>query len=137
MAEEEALGMGGHAFYKQFAKRVESVKASLVGFLSQLRSQEAKIAGYGAAAKGTVLLNACGIDGSTIDFVADRSPFKQGRRMPGCGIPILPPQAIIERKPDYVLILAWNLAPEIMKQQSEYRRAGGRFIVPIPKVKLA
>jgi hypothetical protein len=94
------------------------------------------IAAYGAAAKGTVLLNYCGIGRDIVDFVVDRSPYKQGRFIPGVRLPILPPAHLIEARPDYTLILAWNLAEEILQQESAYRQMGGRFIVPIPEVKV-
>ena len=91
----------------------------------------------GAAAKGATLVNFFGIGSDLVDFVVDRSTYKQGRYMPGARIPILPPSALVEKKPDYCLLLAWNFADEILAQQKEYRDAGGKFIVPIPNVRVA
>ena len=100
--------------------------------LADEKARGRRIAAYGAAAKGTVLLNHFGIDNSLVDFVVDRSPHKQGRRMPGVGIPIRDPAALLEEGVDLVLLLAWNFADEILEQQAAFREAGGRFLVPIP-----
>ena len=81
-------------------------------------------------------MNYCGLTAADVAFVADRSPHKQGRRMPGCGIPIVGPEAIAERQPDYVLLLVWNLKDEVMRQEETYRRGGGRFIVAVPEVRI-
>jgi len=99
--------------------------------------RSARIAAYGAAAKGATLVNFFGIGRDVIDFVVDRSTYKQGRYMPGARIPILPPSALVEEKPDYCLLLAWNFADEILAQQKEYRDQGGKFIIPIPNVRVA
>ena len=98
-----------------------------------LRADGASIAGYGAAAKGTILLNHAGLGPEAIDFVVDRNTFKQGKWVPGVRLPILPPDAILERRPDFVLILPWNFKDEILAQQADYLRGGGRFIVPVPE----
>jgi hypothetical protein len=102
--------------------------------LRQLKGEGRRIAAYGASAKGSTLMNAFGIDGSLIEFVVDRSNLKQGRFTPGNHLPILPPEALLERAPDYVLLLTWNFAAEILAQQSEFRGRGGKFIVPVPEV---
>ena len=94
------------------------------------------LAAYGAAAKGTTLLNFCGLGREVIDFVVDISPHKQGRFMTGVHLPILSLEALRERRPDCLLLLAWNFAEEIMAQQAAYRKAGGRFLIPIPEVRL-
>jgi len=101
--------------------------------LGGLRSQGHTVAAYGAAAKGAVLLNAFDLGPDLISFVVDRSPHKQGHLMPGVHIPIVAPDQLLVRKPQECLLLAWNFADEILAQQAEYRRLGGRFIIPIPK----
>ncbi len=108
----------------------------MTGLLAELRARGHRVAAYGAAAKGSTLLNYCGVDCRTIEFVADRNPHKQGKLMPGVGIPIVPPQWLTLTKPDYVLLLTWNFADEILAQQSAFREAGGRFIIPIPDVRV-
>jgi len=136
LEEERRLGLDCAAYYADFWRSVEHVRAALVATLTDLRGRGATIAGYGAAAKGTILLNYCGLDWRMIDFVADRNPYKQGRRMPGCGIPVLGPEAIAERRPDYLLLSAWNLRDEIVEQEAAFHRGGGRFIIPIPTVEI-
>ena len=116
----------------RFADRVAQVQRSLREMLQRLRGQGKTIAAYGAAAKGTILLNSSGIGSDLIAFVADKSPHKQGLLMPGVRIPIVPPERILEDMPDYVLLLAWNIKDEILRKQRAYLEAGGRFIVPIP-----
>ncbi len=136
LAEERTLGLDRAAYYDGFGAGVERVRTALRDTLAGLRAQGKTIAAYGAAAKGTILLNCCGLDAATVSFVVDRNPHKQGRRMPGCGIPVLGPEAIAERKPDYLLILVWNLREEVMRQEEAFRQAGGRFIIPIPAVEI-
>jgi SAM-dependent methyltransferase len=123
-------------FYQTFAARVSRLKSRLNELLTSLKSQNKTIAGYGAAAKATTMLAYCGIDGQTLDFVADRNEHKHGRYMGGNHIPISPPAKVTESMPDYILILAWNFADEIRRDLSEYERAGGRFIVPVPEPKI-
>ena len=94
------------------------------------------MAAYGAAAKGSTLLNSCGLGREILDFVVDRSTYKQGRYMPGVHLPIYGPEKLLEAMPDYLLLLAWNLAGEILEQQAEYCRKGGQFIIPIPEVRV-
>lgn len=134
LAEETAWGVDQEEFYAEFARRVESLKTSLNRFLRDLKKNGRRVAAYGAAAKGSTLLNYCGIGRETLDFVVDRSTHKQGRHMPGVRLPIFPPARLLESKPDYVLLLTWNFAPEILEQQQEYRRGGGRFIIPVPEL---
>lgn len=134
LAEEEAWGVRTPSAYAPFADRVGRLKKELVALLGKLKAEGKTIAAYGAAAKGSTLVNHFGIGADVIDFVADRSTHKQGRFMPGVGIPIVAPEALLEKKPDYCLLLTWNFAEEILAQQAAYRQAGGKFIVPVPEV---
>jgi hypothetical protein len=136
LAFEEAWGVQEFATYRRFADDVIALRPVLRDFLNRLRCSGKTIAAYGASAKGATLLNYCGIDCKTIDFVADRSPLKQGLVMPGVRVPIRPAEELLARQPDFALLLAWNFADEILQQQSEYRSRGGRFIVPIPRPRI-
>jgi len=134
LADERKLGMDKPEFYRGFGRRVREIKDRLRALLGQLKAEGKRIAAYGAAAKGSTLLNTYGIGAETLDFIADRSTYKQGRYMPGVRVPIVPPSRLCESMPDYVLLLTWNFADEILRQQDEYRRKGGKFIIPIPDV---
>jgi hypothetical protein len=133
---EEDLGMHRLDYYKSFEKRVVEVKRSMLEFLIQAKREGKSIAGYGAPGKGNTLLNYCGIRTDFIDYTVDRNPYKQGKFLPGTRIPILSPSAIAETRPDYVLILPWNIKDEIMAQLSYIRDWRGRFLVPIPKLQI-
>jgi SAM-dependent methyltransferase len=132
LAEERERGLTTFAAYERFGERAAAVAAELRAMLARLRADGATIAAYGATAKGSTLLNYTGIGAETLDFVADRNPHKQGHWTPGGRLPIVPAEALLERQPGYVVLLAWNFADEILRQQAEYRRRGGKFIVPIP-----
>lgn len=133
LAEDKAAGLTKFEFYRDFGHRVRRLQGQLKDLLDALKGGGNRIAAYGAAAKGTVLLNSSGIGADMIDFVADVSPHKQGMFLPGVRIPISPPERLLEDMPEYVLLLAWNVKDEIMRQQSEYLERGGQFIVPIPR----
>ena len=124
-------------FYSDFGTRVEQLKLQLVDLLRGLKERNQRVAAYGASAKGSTLLNYCGIGRDMLDYVVDRSTVKQGFYTPGTHLLIYPPEKLLEDEPEFVLLLTWNFVDEILQQQSEYRRRGGRFIVPIPDVKLA
>lgn len=134
LAREEAAGLRRFDTYQQFAERALRVKHDLQRTLKGFRAEGKRIAGYGAPAKGNTLLGFLDIDSSLVEYIADRSPLKQGRYTPGVHIPVVSPDRLLADQPDYVLLLAWNFADEIMAQQAEYRRRGGKFIVPVPTV---
>lgn len=132
-AFEQTAGLTGLGRLREFASQVEQNRIQLTRLLHDLHTRQQTLAGYGAAAKGNTLLNYCGIDPKLISFIVDKNPLKQGLYTPGTHIPVLPVSALLERQPDYVLILPWNLADEICAQQALFRQRGGRFIVPIPE----
>ena len=130
--EERATGVTDFSYYRDFAERVVAIKRDLLELLRELKSDGARIAAYGAAAKGSTLVNYVGIGPEVVDFVVDRNLHKQGLCMPGVHLPIRDPAALLDERPEYVLLLAWNFKDEIMRQQAEYRERGGRFVVPVP-----
>jgi SAM-dependent methyltransferase len=130
--EELAWGVLEDAPYTAFVSAVERLKIELRTLLDELKASGARLAAYGAAAKGVTLASYCQIGANDLEFVVDRSPQKQGHRFPFDGMSILPPSALAERRPDYALLFTWNFAEEILRQQSEYTERGGRFIVPVP-----
>lgn len=131
--EELAAGLDRPVIYTSFDEKVRETKRSLLELLIALKRDGKRIVGYGAPAKGNTLLNYCGIGHDFLDFTVDRSPQKQGMYLPGTRLAIKAPEAIAEVKPDYVLILPWNIKDEIVEQMSYIREWGGQFIVPIPK----
>jgi SAM-dependent methyltransferase len=136
LERERAFGITDLSTYTVFGERVEAIRDRLVSFLQERKAAGASIAIYGAAGKGNTLLNYCGIGTQIVDYACDRNPYKHGRYTPGTHIPIYPPERIAETKPDYVLILPWNLKEEIMEQLAPVRSWGGRFVVPIPDVQI-
>ena len=133
-ARESALGLDRLDGYAGFAPRVIDTKSRLLSFLVEARREGKRVAAYGAAAKGNTLLNYCGVRTDFIEYVVDRSPEKQGKYLPGTRIPIREPDHVRDTRPDYLLILPWNIKDEVMKQMSYIRSWGGKFVVPIPEV---
>jgi hypothetical protein len=129
---EAKAGLGDLSIYRAFDEQIKKTKRAFLRFLVEAKSGGKSIAAYGAAAKGNTLLNYCGVRGDFIDYVVDRSPHKQGRFLPGSHLPIHPPDKVAQTKPDYLLILPWNLKEEIMDQMSHIRQWGGKFVVAIP-----
>jgi hypothetical protein len=132
-AREEAAGYRDIAMYERFEDRVRETKRKLLALLIDLKRQGKTIVGYGAPGKGNTLLNYCGIRTDFVDFTVDRNPYKHGRYLPGTHIPVFGPEKIDEVRPDYILILPWNLKNEIMAQLEHCRSWGAKFIVPIPE----
>lgn len=135
-SRERAAGFQKLDAYLTFGRQMTAAKRSLLAFLIEAKNSGKVIVGYGAPAKGNTLLNYCGVRTDFIEYTVDRSPYKQGQFLPGCHIPIMPPEHVRETKPDFLLILAWNLKDEVMEQMAFIRSWGGKFVVPLPDVKV-
>jgi SAM-dependent methyltransferase len=131
-AQEAAAGLPELSTYLQFSKRVDECRDSLLVFLAGAKREGKRVAAYGAAAKGNTLMNFCGVTPADVAFVADRNPHKQNKFLPGTHIPVVSPQHLMQEKPDYVLILPWNLSTEIRQQLADINSWGGRFVTPVP-----
>jgi hypothetical protein len=134
--QESAAGLTDLHAYLLFAERVENCRRSLLAFLAEARREGKTVAAYGAAAKGNTLLNFCGVTAADIPQVADRNPHKQSKFLPGTHIPVVSPEALLQARPDYVLILPWNLQEEIRQQLHGIEQWGGRFVTPVPVVRV-
>ncbi len=137
MLADEANWANSETHYLDFGQRVETLRRELTGLLRTLKADNRRIAVYGASAKGSTLLNYFGIGADMLDYVVDRSTVKQGRYTPGTRLKIYDPDKLLTDRPDYCLLLTWNFADEILAQQQRYRDQGGKFIIPIPHVKVA
>lgn len=134
LAQESAAGLASPDYFAGFRNQVATLQSSLMDLLTRLRAQGARVAAYGAAAKGATLLNSSGVAPGMLEYVADRNVNKQGRYMPGVALEIVSPEQLVADNPDYVLLLAWNFVDEILQQLTTYRAQGGRVIVPVPEL---
>jgi len=133
LTEEADSGLDNFKYYEKFSLKVLEIRRAMQELISHIKADGKRIAAYGAAAKGTIMLNYIGVGPDVIDFVVDRNIHKQGKYMPGMHIPICDPIRLMEEMPDYVLILPWNFKDEILSQQAAFRQQGGKFIIPIPQ----
>jgi hypothetical protein len=136
LEEERRLGLDRIETYRAFADQAMRSKRDLRRTLSELRASGARVVGYGAPAKGNTLLGFLELGAADLDYIADRSALKQGLYTPGMHVPVVAPERLLEDQPEYVVLLAWNFADEVLEQQAEYRRRGGKFILPVPEVQV-
>jgi SAM-dependent methyltransferase len=136
LAAERAMGVDKFATYQRFAQNVEQIRTDLLATLGRLRADKKRIVAYGAPAKGNTLIEFLQLSPETVEYIADRSPLKQGKFSPGAHIPVVPAERLLQDQPDYVVLLAWNFRDEILEQQAEYRKRGGKFIAPLPHVQV-
>ncbi|OAI57041.1 hypothetical protein AYO49_03030 [Verrucomicrobiaceae bacterium SCGC AG-212-N21] len=136
LQQEAELGVSTSGYYQRFSEHAARVKRDLSAFLTKQQAAGARVAAYGASAKGSTLLNYIGDTAATLEFMADRSTYKQGKLSPGVHVPIVPAEELAARSPDYAVLLVWNFAEEVMQQQAEYRRKGGRFVIPLPELRV-
>ncbi len=136
LKKEKKIGLDNLKTFRQFAEKVENNKRALVALIEKLKSENKKITGYGAPAKGNTLLNFCGIRPDMLDFITDTTPLKQGLFAPGSRIPVVPPEKNADTVPDYILLLSWNYADAILEKESALRKKGLKFIIPVPEVKI-
>jgi hypothetical protein len=134
LSQEAAAGLTRLDTYTAFGEKVRATKRALLDFLIAAKRDGRRIAAYGAAAKGNTLLNYCGVGTDFIDYVVDKNPVKQGKLLPGSRIPVRSPEAVSDTRPDYLLILPWNIKDEVIEQMAGIRQWGGQFVVPIPRV---
>jgi SAM-dependent methyltransferase len=134
--QEKKRGLFEASTYDAFRVRVEGIRTELMTLLRRLRAEGKRIAGYGASARGNTLLNYYGIGTNLLDYIVDKNPLKHQLYSPGMHIPVVPPERLNADRPDYLLLIAWNFGEEILRQQEDYRSAGGRFILPIPEVRV-
>jgi hypothetical protein len=134
--KEAELGLDRFETFQAFAGAARKVSGELAALLNRLKLEGQRVAGYGAPAKASTLSGAAGVGRELIDVIADKNPLKQGRVLPGTGIPIVSPEQMLETQPKYILLLAWNFAEEIMSQLSGFRNQGGKFILPVPDVRI-
>ena len=136
LADEQALGLDTFAYYQSFGDRVRDFRARARALLGGLKAEGKRIAAYGAAAKGTIMLNFLNLNARVIEYAVDRNAQKHGKYVPGVRVPIADPERLKSDRPDYVMILPWNFRDEIIRQQQDFLRAGGRFVVPIPDLSI-